>query len=669
MAVPAIASVGMRLRRTAEGIVLIGSNRQRVELCRAVPGLAPSRRAWVLRRLLTQPAEDVRAAALAACGRIAPEPVPSDILTAMVLDPEADGDEQAKAAAVLLSSGAGPPAPVRDYLLESCRRQAFRRSYPLLVAHVTRSRLPDMDESELQALLARSFDDSDPPYVHLRELVLDNIAAFEGFRAMFVEQISRQPSYEARKFSLDCLSAIDGGLRGLSAEDWQSEEVTGAGGDAACAFEAEWAHDIQPNYQISEWKGARCIALGEGAGGNMDWIEGYAAHTVDVGTARFSMRAPREGRYRVWARAWFRDKCGNSFRLLLGDKMLEGFSDSEDLLAQWHWLPLSYGGADAVRLTQGCHRFRLEAREDGVYIDKFLLLPAGQSPQGLDPPSAVHWDATLRHSLSFSLEAQSQCRGTTHTVVVWVRRSCPELTEGTVSLQVPVPFEVSGPSRSSIRFSTGNPLCRTSFLVRLPADATVGEGIMRAEYEDTSGERVEGRMVLGGQFDWLTTGPLDPSDRLNRALKSRSNVTDEELRAQFTPYPANGYDAYRRLDLERAYGQLRNKYIYLCCDIEVAETVDYLALLTADDTAYVYVDGRLAVSQTARGPGEGRMMVRGLRLTAGRHRLFVRLYQDPAPEPTGPDAGRHSPNHCNLKLLIRKARHEIAPGIRGLPAG
>jgi len=655
-----------RFRRTAEGIVLFGSGKERLDLCRAVPGLSLQRQKWVLRWLLEDPLENVRISAVAACGRIGPGVGMDHLLAAALMDPDCPPDLRTKAGEVLLLQRDEPPEQVTDYLAAAWQDRDFRRELPLLAAHYATWRLPKMDEEELRAVVLRSLDVEDPSHSHLQRLVLDNVESFAPLRDVLVAQVDRDNHFTVRQYALDCLTAMDGFLRGHSPEDWRHEAIPAAGADAACAFEAEWAHEIRPNYQIGEWKGVRCLALGEGAGGRMNWLKGYDA-TVDVGTARFPIWVPRDGNYRLWARVYLRDKCSNSFGIYVGGKQFTNFSDRETPLADWSWLPLRHGAADVVRFTKGSHRARLEAWEDGVYIDRFALLPPARRPGDSEPPSAVRWDASFRHSLSLSVEAQSQCRGTTQAVTVWVRRSTPELTGGVVRLEAPEAFRIVGSDRATIRFDEGNPLCRTSFLLELPADAVVGEGSLRADYTDESGTVVEGEMILGGQFDWLTTGPLAYADELRRKLSGRRTVSDEELAADFSPYPITGYDAYRRLDLEKAYGQLLDRYVYLACDIEVTDEGAYMALLTADDTAYVYIDGVLVISQPEKGPGEGRMVTRPVQLAEGRHRIFVQLYQIAKPDPVGPGALRMSPNHCNFKLLLRESRHRPATAIRGLP--
>lgn len=654
-----------RLGPTAEYITLFGSGKKRVDLCRAVPTLSAERQEWVLKRLLTDPLEGVRISAIAACGRGTENPVLDDMLQQILLDPECSEGVKTKAGEVLL---ARPDVrdPVVNYLSGNLENPSFRRNFPLLVAHFARWRMPSAAKQERIALLMHSFDETDAAHEHLQSLVLNNVQSFKSFREMFIDQLEKAPGFRTRTYIASCLAAIDGAMRGYSAADWKERPIEPGNGNRPHIFEAEWVQDIRPNYQIIEAKGNLCLALDEGAGGYMQWLKGHNG-SVDIGSARFSVLAPQDGNYRLWSRVYLDDKCGNSFGIWIDGKRFVNFPDEHNVLDKWHWLPLLQGNASEVYLTAGFHRGRLEAWEDSVYLDKFALLPAGDDPEKISVRASVRWDPSIIPSISFSTQTQSMRRGTSQMVTVWVRRSSPDLTEGTIRLEVPKPFQIVGSDRTEVRFDANNPLCRSSFVVRLPAAAAVGEGLMKAVYIDKTSRVVSGRMILGGRFDWLSTGPLSPDDKLHRKLSQRTEVGDNDLREGWTPLPEEGYDRYRRLDLEKAYGQLRDKYIYLCCEVTVTEKDDYLALLTVDDTANVYIDGSLAISQPEGGPGEGRLVVQTVRLDRGRHRIFAKIYQTGMPDPSGADRDRHSWNHCNFKLLLRKGRHKHSDAVLGLP--
>ena len=57
-----------RLTRTAEWAATHGSDKEKQDICRIVPDLPPRRRLRILRRLLDDPSEGVRSAAITAAG-------------------------------------------------------------------------------------------------------------------------------------------------------------------------------------------------------------------------------------------------------------------------------------------------------------------------------------------------------------------------------------------------------------------------------------------------------------------------------------------------------------------------------------------------------------------------------------------------------------------------
>jgi hypothetical protein len=116
-----------------------------------------------------------------------------------------------------------------------------------------------------------------------------------------------------------------------------------------------------------------------------------------------------------------------------------------------------------------------------------------------------------------------------------------------------------------------------------------------------------------------------------------------------------------------AYGQQQNRVIFLYTEIEVGRSGEYVSLLTLDDSGYVFIDGQRVAGRQQPDVGEGWLMVDKVTLSQGRHRVFAWVYQADVPEPSGPDAGRHSPNHWVFKWLVREALHRPAPAIQSVP--
>jgi hypothetical protein len=667
----------LRLRRTVEYRVHFGPEPQRLAVCRSIPLTHPRRQERLLLRLLADESPEVRSSAVTAAGRCRETPAVNERLLVLVLDTGETGTVRDKAGVVLLARQG--PAPTR--LRQRLRAHMLDPDPALDLAcpDVVARHLVDAwrrGEADGAAVLRRALAPADPLGDRLRDLLPGEPAALQALRPSLVAELARlegdPAAFRRQRFLLACLQAVDGAMRGASAADWAVTDASASDAIDGHVFEAEWATAIEPNYQIGTFNGRLCLTLGEGAGGIISWLKGERG-SVDIGKARLSCVIAESGPYRVWARVYLDDKCGNSFGFELAGQALGGFSDHHDVLGQWHWLMLTptERGTPDLFLQKGIHPIRLEAWEDAVYIDKFAVLRPGDDPSRYDARTNHHWLPGAGADVSLAPEWQAQPRGTRQRLAVWVLRPTPTLTGGTVTLTLPPPFQIASANPTQVLFAPGQPLARTSFEIELPADAVGGEVLLRAvflpEGAADSAAATEAQILLGAQYDWLTTGPLAPEDRRHLALSAATRLTDEQLRTGWSRYPLTGYDPYRRLTPESAYGQLQNRYLYFCTDIEVGHAGNYVALLTADDEATVWLDGTELVSQPRPGPAEGRLVMQPVRLEAGRHRLLARLFQADFADVDGPSASRHTQNNCAFKLLLRRDRHEPVPEIRGLP--
>ena len=108
----------------------------------------------------------------------------------------------------------------------------------------------------------------------------------------------------------------------------------------------------------------------------------------------YEFTVPKTGTYYFWAKTWWYDECSNSFWIGFdkdvpaADWISLSFKErapkektyvfGEDATyKRWHWVryhsrDLATGGG--VRLTKGKHKLYVRAREDGLSIDRFLLI-------------------------------------------------------------------------------------------------------------------------------------------------------------------------------------------------------------------------------------------------------------------------------------------------------
>lgn len=657
----AALAAAWRLTRTPEWVVLTGSEPARQAICRTVYRKSAPRAAWCLRRLLADRSPAVR---LAALGALACRPDLHERFVPRLRELAAAGDAEVRACAL-------------EWLFQRGGMDAgqwLRLAAPLVADGGLRTRRPDL----LAAYVARACEGAPADAVGwVLELVED--PAFEAQGAL--QGLLRRPdllrphrdrlarayagaSRSTRLFLAAALAAIDGAL---------PEAAGGTGGDPAenglerFTVEAEWAQRIDPNFQIDMEQGELCIVLGEGAGGDHFWRR-HEYSTVDIGKAFYTFRLARDGVYQIWCRCWFMDKCGNHSLLHIDERWLQwrdaGQDDRTDRLRVWHWKRIE----GSVRLAAGRHTLTLTAGDDGLLYDKLAILPAGErfDPGNPPPLNALH-DPAVPMGVSLTAERQAQCRGTVQTVTVWVRRTSPAVARGRVTLTVPEPFRLSGPGTADLEFPGQAPVAGAGFLVELPPGAVGGEVEVEAAFRGEDGTAAANTVLLGVLPDWRSTGPLDPRDARARRLVQKTALEPEDLREGWHPYPEAGCDRYRRLNFEQAYGQQQDRIVFLYTEFEVESAGEYLSLLTLDDNGFVFVDGRRVAGRAQPDVGEGWLMVDRVRLEPGRHRVFAWVYQADFPDPEGPDAGRHTPNHWVFKWLLREAMHRPARGLRWVP--
>ena len=655
-----------KLRSAPEWTIVTGNPPERQRVCRAIWQKHAWRARWGLRRLLIDREPDVRLAAVEALSR---RPLPKLLPLVQRLTDDSDPRLRSRAYEFILGPNGSAPEAAAAALYEKLQDAELRQANPALFTHLVRYRLEHRwDEASEWVLAALLRDRAD--YPEAANAVVRRAASLEPLRPMLVDALDDARDRPWRwEFIIAVLTDIDGRFRGVAAGDWRQTRVpTRANTDAGLdrfTVEAEWAYAITPNFQIDRHRNELCLHLGEGAGGYMAWLN-RSSSTVDIGTGKFTFRLRTAGRYQLWLRIWQDDKCGNSAGIAIDGRALGNFSDYTDVFDRWRWVS-AHREYDSVFLEAGRHALTVRAIEDAVFIDKYALLPASQPfrPTG-PPPLAALYDPRSPTSISFTFEAQHQQRGTTQRVTVWVRRNSPDVAAGKLTLTVPPPFEVLRQSSTQIEFAPGSPLARSTFLLRLPPNAVAGEVELKAVLETEDRTVAVGRAKLGAHFDWYTTGPLDPNSPRALELLARTEIDRQELADGWRRYPAAGYDRYRRLDFEKAYGQQQNRVIFLYTEIEVGKSDRYTGFFTIDDRGSVWIDGKRVAHQPTNGPGEGRLMTEVSHLGAGRRRIFAVAWQADFPDPVGARADRMSYNHWVFKWLLRRSRHQLAPGIRGV---
>src|SRR5690242_10807364 len=86
--------VGYRLTKTAEYLARFGSTQERIALCRTIPTFGAGRQEALLKRLLADPVEDVRLAAITATERGTESSTLDDLLESLLAAPNATAAER-----------------------------------------------------------------------------------------------------------------------------------------------------------------------------------------------------------------------------------------------------------------------------------------------------------------------------------------------------------------------------------------------------------------------------------------------------------------------------------------------------------------------------------------------------------------------------------------------
>jgi len=665
----AAAAFLWRVRRTPEWTVLFGKPAARVDICRSVYLKKPWRAEPMLRRLLADPSSDVQVAAIEALQR-APHldrPLQSSVepLTA-----SASPLVRGRALRYLVERTGEQKEPWVERAFDALLDRDFRKLHPELVELVVQIRAEQGDAAAVEWALS-ILTDEDVLVAEALTCLCRYPDLLRPHRPALLDRLARS-SGAVRSFLVAALTAVDGRARGYAVEDWAVESETPAvttrvREDAdAFTFEAEWAYTLLPNYQIEPHEGEMCLYLGEGAGGARHWNRGDDG-SVNIGAGMFPFAVSKTQNYQVWIRGWYENKCGNAVGLAIDGERIGIWNNSEndamDRYGVWYWKQANA----AVRLTKGRHVLKIKALEDGASVDKLALLPSSDRFNSDAPPETDQlFDDAVPSTLSFRTESYVQMPGTTQTVTVWIRRNRPDITSGKVRLIAGAPFEVAGPEEAEVHFSGEDPLGQQLFSLRVPQEAAGREATLTAEFRVNGRTEAIGTIIMGVPFDWRTTGPLSAEDALCAKLRAKTRLDPEDLRTGWSPYPAKGYDRYRRLDFEMAYGETLGKYVFLHTEIEVAEEGRYVSLMTIDDHGCVWVDGKRVSGRAENGYSEGRLMVETIRLERGRHQVFMRVYQCGYDDLDVYDRQATVPNHWVCLWLLREARLRPASGIRGV---
>lgn len=164
------------------------------------------------------------------------------------------------------------------------------------------------------------------------------------------------------------------GLGGLAVMGVVRSQPAFAAGARIC-LEVEVGKVTDPVvvYKSKDCSGGAGIEVPEGA--NPKAEEGKPPPKL-TGDCTITFKAPQEGTYSLWARAWWIDGCGNSYAVSVDDGDRATISSGN--YKRWHWVR-----GPKLRLSAGKHTLVLHNTEDGARLDQiFLTTDAARVPVG-----------------------------------------------------------------------------------------------------------------------------------------------------------------------------------------------------------------------------------------------------------------------------------------------
>ncbi len=538
---------------------------------------------------------------------------------------------------------------------------ALAGSEPVLAARLKAlETLGDLGGTEARAFLLRRLDDDVPDVRAAAAGALGRCGAREDV-ARLKEMLLQDPVPAVAERAREALSALD----------WKPEAAAAAAlpeGAKGVCFEAVQGIPLQGNFEIApgerfpdaeagkKIEGAgRWIRDPEGAGGNHDWLGGMNG-SIDIGQLRYTVLVPKAGRWVLWARAWWMDKCGDTFQWRIDKGRWNRLPDQEDRHVEaryrsWFW---DHGRAFSVK-SAGAHSLEIQAREDGIRFDLCALLPEGETPgedlrPNFEPLAAAEDGASL--SLSRASEVLPSSGPLEGSLFVQRLGRAPldgtvEITaeDGTLAPAGKIPILLEGPER----------IREIPFRVSLPADAPARERILLARFVPRSGSIPEARraLILSKPWPWDIAGPFEEG-------RDASAIPPDAWK-RFPPEAIT--NAYKTIDFEKAFAPGAHGRAFLRARFEALEDFDGILFLNADDRAEVRIDGEPAIRTEHEQPAEGFLERKRLRIRKGIHRVEAEVGNQGFPD------GHpyfETQNYWLFRLRLRKDNHVPAP-VRGLP--
>lgn len=465
---------------------------------------------------------------------------------------------------------------------------------------------------------------------------------------------------------------------------WEAERATGIKANldpGPSAYERARLSELAATdpywVAVAGYSGEGWLECLEGGGGNHNWLGGESA-SIDIGEAHYPLLVPRTGSYRLWARMWFTDKCGDSYfaRFDDGPKRLMDHpyvNAPRSEWRQWIWLA-DY--LEPVHLEAGMHTLHIQVREDGIRIDQFCLLrdgataPIGQAPLPVnyDPLAFAADGADIAlYNGSLVISEDGVCSG-----AVWVMRLGTAPLAGTLEVVVPGGAVTAGgpdeaerkpaaepgtPLRLPVDFAETGRVFAADFTLRFHKTVPCSEYVLTARFLPAGGGAPRAvRRILCKPWPWQIAGPLVEAQNLTALLGDRD--------VSWREFPASAlYERFGTMDFLKPFGKDARSRVFLRSRLRCEVEGEYLWLLNSDDHAAVWLDGREALVNPRNKPAEGFLTRARIRLSVGEHVVVAAVWQS---DLKSGDLFADSQNQWRFRLRVRQDDHEPA-SVAGVP--
>ena len=402
----------------------------------------------------------------------------------------------------------------------------------------------------------------------------------------------------------------------------------------------------------------RCLQSG---GSNHPFFGGRTGELL-IGHAAYPIIVPETGRYRIWARMWFMDKCGDSFWYWVDHGTSHPpnqrpMSSNPREWRNWVWFSDTQ---NTLQLSAGRHIVHIEPREDGVRFDQFCLVREGATPpRRHEGPLAPNQDpARLANSgCEISISRDSIVIGDDGRIQTAIFALCKGKGPTTGVLRVDGGDSTTAPSQLPIVFNDSERLLHREFTLTYPEDAPCAERVIRASLTSGSDTLAKAELLVGKPWPWQFAGPFP--------FSSKPRDRFESAKTNWQDYPVtHGFDRYGMMDFQQVVGRKASGVILLQARIHCDQAGDYLWLLNSDDESQVWLDDEPVMRNSRNMPASHRLVREQIHLSEGEHLIRAAIWQRGFRRT--PHIYTDTQNYWQFRLRIRKDATTPAP-IRGLP--